>query len=96
MLSVLELIGWIVDIFCYLLDWRFSLCLFGSCAIAVMVAAAIPSEPPRWILGGAMITAGFTIGLRWDRAHRQLARESENKRQDNAVLSKTATQEDGP
>ena len=70
MFSVLNLIGGIVEILGYLLDWLFSLCLFGGVAIAVMVAVAIPYEPLRWIVAGAIVIAGFIVGLRWDRAHR--------------------------
>ncbi len=59
----------ILDIIYFLSDWRFTLCLFGSVALALVVGASISAEPLRWIVAGVIVIAGIIVGWRWDSAH---------------------------
>jgi len=74
MFSVLEFIGIVLDILAFLLEWRFNLCLSGGAALAAVAVALIPYEPLGWMVAAAIFTAGFIVGLRWDRDHRRGAR----------------------
>lgn len=50
----------------WLCHWRSNLFFWGSVILAGVVAANIPYEPLRWIVGGFIFLAGIAVGLRWD------------------------------
>lgn len=61
--AILEIVFNTIDIF---LQWRFTVCFFGSFAIAVLVFHNLGGHSLGWIAGGAVLLVGTVIGVRWE------------------------------
>jgi hypothetical protein len=68
MFPLLEFLGTILEYLGHLLDWRFSVCFFGSIAIAVIAAKFIPSPVIDWVVAVSIVVAGSIVGSHWNRA----------------------------
>ncbi len=63
--AILEIVFSTIDIF---LQWRFTICFFGSFAIAAIVFYNLGGHSLGWIAGGAILLVGAVVGVRWEAA----------------------------
>jgi len=61
--AILEIVFATIDIF---LQWRFTICFFGSFAAAALVFHGIGGHALGWGIGGVILLAGAVLGWRWE------------------------------
>jgi len=63
--AILEIVFSTIDIF---LQWRFTICFFGSFATAAIAFHYLGGHTPSKMNGGAILLVGTVVGVRWEAA----------------------------